>query len=285
MGISFFRRKKQQQKEPENKIENRKYIDHLPVSQIKSNPFQPHEEFDQVMLEELANTMQSYGLLQPIVVRTLAENSYEVISGEHRIRAAKLLDWDKIPAIIDEFDDFQAATLSIIGNFQTEPLNPIEEAKSYQRLLDKYDLTQIKLANYLGKTQSYISAKLSLLRVSPEIQNYVVTQKLTQNHARTLISLNADQQNQLAQTIIEDNLTVEQSRQLVKDFLDHPQQATNLYSKAKKNVQLKTARNLKVPINTIKKTINLVEQTGTKVRYEESEDSGNYKIVIELDKG
>ncbi len=195
------------------------------------------------------------------------------------------LNGKKIPAIVDEFDDFQSATLSIIGNFQTEPLNPIEEAKSYQRLLDKYDLTQIKLANYLGKTQSYISAKLSLLRVSLEIQDYVISQKLTQNHARTLLSLDESQQKQLAQTIMEDNLTVEQSRQLVKDFLDHPQQATNLYSKAKKNVQLKTARNLKVPINTIKKTINLVEQTGTKVRYEEFEDSGNYKIVIELDKG
>lgn len=283
MGISFFRRKKQQPEEPENK--NKKYVDYLPVNEINSNPFQPYEEFDQVMLEELANTMQSYGLLQPIVVRNLSENNYEVIAGEHRIRAAKLLEWEKIPAIVDDFDDFQAATLSIIGNFQTEPLNPIEEANSYQRLLDKYDLTQIKLANYLGKTQSYISAKLSLLRVSPAIQEYVVNQKLTQNHARALLSLNENQQTQLAQTIMEDNLTVEQSRQLVKDFLDHPQQATNLYSKAKKNVQLKTARNLKVPINTIKKTINLVEQTGTKVRYEEFEDSGNYKIVIELDKG
>lgn len=283
MGISFFRKKKQQQKEPEK--QNKKYVEHLHVADINSNSFQPYEEFDQVMLEELANTMQRYGLLQPIVVRQLAENDYEVIAGEHRIRAAKLLEWKKIPAIVDEFDDFQSATLSIIGNFQTEPLNPIEEAKSYQRLLDKYDLTQIKLANYLGKTQSYISAKLSLLRVSLEIQDYVISQKLTQNHARTLLSLDESQQKQLAQTIMEDNLTVEQSRQLVKDFLDHPQQATNLYSKAKKNVQLKTARNLKVPINTIKKTINLVEQTGTKVRYEEFEDSGNYKIVIELDKG
>src|SRR5699024_4291570 len=145
-------------------------IVHLKVDDIIPNEYQPRTQFDDEKIQELAQTLQTHGMIQPIVVRKKNENQYEVIAGERRLRAAKLLGWETISAIMRDLNDTETASIALIENIQREELSVIEEAKAYEQLLDLHSLTQEALAQRLGKSQSTDANRLRLLSLPEEIK-------------------------------------------------------------------------------------------------------------------
>lgn len=154
----------------------------LPLEQICTNPDQPRKFFAEEELNDLKNSIAEYGVLQPVIVKKERSGEYSLIAGERRVRAAKLAGLTKIPAIVKDFDDRDAALISVVENVQRENLSYIEEAYAYKRLIDEFELTQGELADKIGKRQSTISNKLRILTLPPDIQKKLAEAKLTERH-------------------------------------------------------------------------------------------------------
>lgn len=165
----------------------------------------------------MAETLDKDGLLQPIVVREDGEDHYEIIAGERRYRAAKSLNWETIPAIVNNMNDDQAASLALIENLQREDLNPIDEAKAYTNLMKLNDLTQTALAKDMGKSQSYVANKLRLLKLDDDVQKALIEGKITARHGRALLNLSDDDQERVLKEIEEKGLNVKQTEEIAKD--------------------------------------------------------------------
>ena len=176
---------------------------HVPVDHIRANPNQPRKGFDEERLEELADSIKKHGLIQPITVRYIGEKRFELISGERRLRAAKLAGIDEIPAYIREADDEQSMSFALIENIQREELNPLEVAMGYKRLLEEFDYTQAEVANRVGKNRTTVTNMLRLLNLPDFIQAALVSNEITVGHARALITVEkkTDQQKLLTKII------------------------------------------------------------------------------------
>ncbi|MBA2669307.1 MAG: ParB/RepB/Spo0J family partition protein, partial [Gemmatimonadetes bacterium] len=171
----------------------------LPIGRIRPNPYQPRREFKPEELNDLEASLRSSGLLQPISVRPAApgaagQESWELIAGERRLRAATRLGWEEIPAIIHEIDDRTLLTLALVENLQRSDLNPIEEAEGYQRLIAEFELTQQQVADAVGKDRSTIANFLRLLNLPASVRRMVQEGQLTLGHARALLSLDGERQ-------------------------------------------------------------------------------------------
>lgn len=164
-------------------------MNELPVGEIEVNPFQPRQYFDQEALRELADSITVHGIIQPITVRKLARNQYQLISGERRFQAARLAGLKTIPAYIRSADDQQMLEMSLIENIQRENLNPIEIALSYQRLLTECNLKQDELGERVGKNRTTVTNYLRLLKLPPDIQIALRDNKLSMGHARAIINV------------------------------------------------------------------------------------------------
>ncbi|UZQ83009.1 ParB/RepB/Spo0J family partition protein [Thermoanaerobacter sp. RKWS2] len=164
-------------------------ISYLPIDSIRPSPYQPRKTFDIKNLQELSESIKVYGVLQPITVRMVGNNSYELVAGERRLKASKLAGLTEIPAIIVNAQDEDAAVLALIENLQREDLNFIEEAEGYYNLINDHHLTQEQLAKMLGKSQSTIANKLRILKLSKEIKEKLLENDLTERHARALLRL------------------------------------------------------------------------------------------------
>ena len=160
----------------------------LPVTAIRPNPYQPRHEIDQSALEELAASIQVSGLLQPIVVRS-NHGSYQLIAGERRWRAVQRLGWTKIPAVIKDVDDRTLLTLALIENLQRDQLSAVEEATSYQRLIDEFGVSQVEVARLVGRDRSTVANALRLLKLPDEVRGLLHEGKLSEGHARALLSI------------------------------------------------------------------------------------------------
>ena len=160
----------------------------LLVASIRPNPFQPRTHFDEAELKDLAASIEASGLLQPVVVRPKA-GSYELIAGERRWRAVQKLGWEKIPALIREADDRTALTLALIENLQRDDLSPIEEARSYQRLMDEFQVSQAEVARVVGRDRSTVANALRLFKLPEEVRDMVDDGRLSEGHARALLGL------------------------------------------------------------------------------------------------
>ncbi|MEL6558597.1 MAG: ParB/RepB/Spo0J family partition protein [Bacteroidota bacterium] len=192
-------------------------IDEIPVSEVEVNPFQPRTDFNQEALEELSESIKVQGIIQPITVRQLSKNSYQLISGERRLQASKLAGLEKIPAYIRKADDQQMLEMALIENIQREDLNAIEVALSYQRLLSECDLKQEQLGERVGKKRSTVNNYLRLLKLPPDIQVALRDGKLSMGHARALLGIDSiELQLQIAQQIIENDLSVRKVEELVR---------------------------------------------------------------------
>lgn len=188
----------------------------LPVSKIEPNPYQPRKEFEASQLEDLAESIRSEGLIQPIVVREV-DGSYQLIAGERRWRAFQLLKQKKIPARIIQAGDSSAASMALIENLQRENLNPIEESMGYASLIRDFDLTQEQVAERVGKGRATIANSLRLLTLPEEVRGYLSTQMLSTGHAKVLLGLESKQeQSLLARRIIEDGVSVRGAEALVQ---------------------------------------------------------------------
>ena len=181
-------------------------IKKIAISDILSNRFQPRTVFDENKIAELARTIHTHGIIQPIVVREYEQGKFEIIAGERRLRAMKKLGWEMAPAIVKDFNDTETASVALIENLQREELTPIEEAMAYGKLLELHQFTQEALAQRLGKGQSTVANKLRLLKLPQEVQDAILQKQITERHARSLIPLkDPEKQVKLLAEIIEKN--------------------------------------------------------------------------------
>ena len=196
--------------------EHKEEVIYVQSGQIKPNPFQPREDFDQQSIEELAHSIKEKGVIQPLLVRRKGDN-YELIAGERRLRAANSLGLNEIPIIVRDVSDQDSLELALIENIQREGLNPIEEAHAYQHLMDKFQVTQEKMSEVLGKARTTITNTLRLLKLPHEIQQEMKKGRISFAHGRALLEIeDANQQRRLAQDIITKGLSVRELESLIK---------------------------------------------------------------------
>ena len=200
----------------QKKVETNK----VSIKDISRNKFQPRKHFSKESLDELTNSIKERGVIQPIVVRPDKVNNgkYEIIAGERRWLASQNAGLHEVPVVILDVDDIKSLEFAIVENVQRQDLNPIEEAKGYQRLVDDFNYKQDKLSKFIGKSRSYIANSLRLLGLPTEVLTMVESGNLTAGHARTLIGLN--NASEIAKKIIQSKLSVRQSELLVRQFRD-----------------------------------------------------------------
>ncbi len=189
----------------------------LAVGTIRPNRYQPRHAFDTAALEELAASMKSSGLLQPIVVRAVDGEQYELIAGERRWRAAQQLGWEKLPAVIRDVDDRTLLTLALVENLQRDALSPIDEARGYERLIGEFELSQARVADLVGRDRSTVANALRLLHLPPIVQDMLHAGQLSTGHARALLGLaDADRITTLARRTVEQQWSVREVEDLVR---------------------------------------------------------------------
>jgi ParB family chromosome partitioning protein len=191
----------------------------IPLSHIEVNPFQPRTHFDQQALQELADSIKVHGIIQPITVRRLAQDQYQLISGERRFQASKLAGLKSVPAYIRSADDQQMLEMALIENIQRENLNAIEVALSYQRLITECNLNQEALGDRVGKNRATVTNYLRLLKLPPDIQIAVRDNRISMGHARAIINVeNPDQQLYIFKKTLEEDLSVRKVEELVREL-------------------------------------------------------------------
>lgn len=249
-------------------ISQNEQIQKIDLSKIKANPYQPRKTFDDDRLSDLAMSIQTHGVLQPIVLRQTVQGYYIVV-GERRFRASQLAGLTEIPAIIKELSDSDMMELAIIENLQREDLNAIEEAESYQRLMNDLGLTQQKVAERLGKSRPYIANMLRLLNLPKDISNQVKEGALSSAHGRTLLGIkDVTMMKKISQQAIRENWSVRYLEQVVSELQDGGQS-----KKSKATTQIK-------PIFIQKQERRLKEKFGSKVDISTSKNIG--KITFEF---
>ncbi len=188
----------------------------ISITDIQKNPYQPRKEFDREKLDELAQSIKENGLIQPIIVRQSPVIGYEILAGERRYRASLLAGLRSIPAVVKQLSDQEMMVQSIIENLQRENLNPIEEARAYESLVEK-GFTHAEIADKMGKSRPYISNSIRLLSLPEQILSEVENGKLSQAHARSLVGLNKEQQDYFFQRIIEEDISVRKLEALLTE--------------------------------------------------------------------
>lgn len=264
-----------------DEIPKNKQVKDLELTKIVPNEFQPRRQFSESSIKELADTLNKEGLLQPIIVRE-KNDGYEIIAGERRFRAAQSLGWEKIPAIIKNMDDDQAASLALIENLQREDLNPIDEANAYANLMKLNNLTQTDLAKNMGKSQSYVANKLRLLKLTPKVQSYLASGELSARHGRALVGLSEKDQSRVVDEVLANNLNVKETEDIAKDVAGYFAKKDRPKTQKRKRVATRMPKDLRVQINTIKQAVKLARDSGIKVKVKENKDPNDYKITIEL---
>lgn len=224
----------------------------LPLSELRSNPYQPRKNFDETALQELANSIKEHGVFQPIIAKKSIKG-YEIIAGERRVKASILAGKETIPAILRDFSDQDMMEIALLENLQRENLNALEEAIAYKKLIDELSLTQDKLAERLGKSRSHITNMLGLLSLPEEVKDMIMANKLSMSHARVLSKIEDNEKvKQLAEKIVVDGLSVREVENLSHD---------NIYEKKNTQIRHETNRNEYKVIEE-----ELSDKFGTKVK-------------------
>ena len=235
----------------------------LPITQLIPGKYQPRREMSDAGLEELSLSIQSQGIIQPIVVRLVGEDQYEIIAGERRWRAAKLAQLDIIPCLVKNVPDESAVAIALIENIQREDLNAMEEAIALERLLMEFDLTHEEVAIAVGKSRTAVSNLLRLNKLNNEVKNLLENGDIEMGHARALLALEGDVQTSAAQTVATKELTVRETESLIKK-IQNPVAEKEKVEKA---------------IETIELEQGLAEKIGAKVAISHN-SKGKGKLVI-----
>jgi len=250
------------------------------VDDIVPSPYQPRSVFDEERIEELCRTIRTHGVIQPIIVRE-KNGKYELIAGERRWRAVRKLGFEHVPAIVRNLNDSQAASMSLIENLQREELTAIEEAMAYQQLIQLHGLTQESLAQRLGKSQSTIANKIRLLQLGEPVRRALLERKVTERHARALLALpNEELQNKVLQEILDKDLTVKQTEARVSFHL----QVLEAGRQRKDRRRVSFAKDVRLAINTIRQSLDMVSGAGLRVKSEEHDRGDHYEIIIRIPK-
>ncbi len=209
---------------PETSAEPTGPVRELPIDVIQRGKYQPRRDMDAEALDELAESIRQQGVIQPIVVRPVADGRYEIIAGERRWRATQIAGLERIPVVIRDVPDESAVAMSLIENIQREDLNPVEEAIALKRLQDEFGLTQQGVAEALGKSRTAVTNLLRLLNLPDDIKTLLEHGDLEMGHARALLALDGSRQSEVAALVVGKGLSVRQTEALVKRTLEHPQE-------------------------------------------------------------
>lgn len=265
-------------------------VKNIDMSLISNNPYQPRKVFEEEKIQELAQSIKTYGLLQPVILNTHKEG-YQIIAGERRFLACKSLGWREIPAIIREYRGSSIAAVALIENLQRENLNFIEEAQGYKRLIEEFNLTQEVLAQRLGKSQSTIANKMRLLKLPDKIKKLIEESNLTERHARALLRLGSqEKQIEAVEKITKMNLNVKQTEELVEELVEEllgeeQNEEQNVKDTVKNIVKQKrkvVVRDLRIFLNTIRHAINIIRKAGLNPLVEENDIGDYWEIRIKL---
>ena len=249
----------------------------VPIDSVIPNPFQPRKTFADDSLQELANSVKLYGVLQPLLVAQLDGGQYLLIAGERRLRAAKLAGLAHIPVLAGCFNSQEVAEVALIENLQREDLHFLEEAEGYELLLQEFSITQEQMAERVGKKQSTISNKLRLLKLSPAVRQIIREQTLTERHARALLALDGEaSQKSVLQAIVENGLNVRQTEALIES-LSEPAEAAPVGRK-----RIKVIRDVRIFLNTIKKVVGDLKGTGVKVKVKQDVDGNDIVLTMRI---
>lgn len=243
----------------------------IPLEELRPNPYQPRKTFDENALKELAVSIEQSGVFQPIIVRKSDVKGYEIIAGERRFRASKIAGKETIPAIVREFDEAAMMQIAVLENLQREDLNALEEAEAYDMLMTNLSLTQVELAEKLGKSRPYIANYVRLLSLPPQVKEMLQEDKISMGVARTLLGIKDEKQIlPVAKRVVEEHLTVRQLEKLVADLNENGNQ-----KKEKKEAPRKQAK----PYYITESEDRLMDKFGTSVNIQDK--SGKGKIEIE----
>lgn len=210
---------------------------HLPVDIIQRGKYQPRRDMHPEALEELAESIKVQGVMQPIVVRSIAEGRYEIIAGERRWRATQLAGLDKIPAVIRDVPDEAAIAMALIENIQRENLNPMEEALALKRLQDEFELTHAEVAQAVGKSRTTVTNLLRLIALNDDVKTLLEHGDIEMGHARALLTLGADAQRDIARQIVAKGLSVRQTETLVRSYQEQKTKTKSDTPKASADVR------------------------------------------------
>ena len=262
---------------------NVKEVVQVPIEKIVPNRYQPRTVFDDSKIEELARTIHTHGVIQPIVIRKMEDDKYEIIAGERRFRAMSKLQWKEVPAIVRNLSDKETASIALIENLQREELTAIEEAVAYQKLLKLHDLTQEALAQRLGKGQSTVANKLRLLKLPEVIQQAIMNKQLSERHARALMQLKEEElQIQLMNEAIEQQLNVKQLEDKVS-IINNPIEKDEKKSISKPKRKA-VSKDVRIALNTIKHSLFMVTKSGIDIKTEEEDTEEFYQITVKIPK-
>ena len=206
-------------------------FEEVPVSAIRSNTHQPRRSFSETSIKELASSIREVGILQPLVIRS-TETGFELIAGERRLRAAKEAGLDRVPVLIRQAGEGEAMEMALVENLQREDLNPLETAAAYQALLDSFGLTKDQLASRLGKSRAAVSNTLRLTRLPESIRKMVLSERLSEGHARALLGLETEERMlHVAEKVQAEKLSVRKTEEIVRDELPRSQENTEFEEK------------------------------------------------------
>ena len=248
----------------------------IPITNIRPSRYQPRLRFDEDALNELAQSIQENGLIQPITVRK-EEDFYEIIAGERRYRACVLAGYEEVPCYVMTPTEEQAAQMALVENIQREDLSSIEEAKSYVQIMRQASMTQEEVAKRVGKSQSTIANKIRLLNLPEEIQEAVVTGVITERHARALLPLEPDLQKKVYQKILDEKLNVEKTDTYIKRVLNKPVRKRKPKTKG-------FTRNTQIAINSVNQCVQMIQQMGIKVEVETEESDDYVDMIVKIPK-
>lgn len=203
----------------ENSDQGDQLMFQIPIEKIEANPDQPRNQFDEDAIRELGQSIRTHGIIQPITIRRLAKGQYQIISGERRYRAARLIGLETIPAYVRWANDIELLEMALVENIQREDLNPLEISISYQRLVEECDITHEELSQRIGKNRSTITNYIRLLKLPPEVQKGLKDQKLSMGHARALLGLDRiDEVLYVYAQILDKGLSVRATEKLIRDL-------------------------------------------------------------------
>ena len=256
---------------------------------IRPNPYQPRKQFSKESLEELRESIQQYGVIQPINVRKISGNKYELVAGERRLRAAVMAGLKQIPAIVIDIDDNDSAVLALIENLQREDLNYLEEAEGYSNLINEHGLTQEELARKIGKSQSTVANKIRLLRLPPLVKKILADNNLTERHARALLKLPDEQlQLKVLKIVCEKGLNVKKTEELIERVIDkylgQGRDKNGEKDKPSDKKLTKTIKDIRIFVNTIRQAIDLMRKSGVNAKAAQF-DRGEYiEFIVRVPK-
>lgn len=253
-------------------------VNYVSVDLILPNVYQPRKYFNEESLEELAQSINTYGIIQPLSVRKLGENNYELVAGERRLRAAKKAGLKEVPVIIIEINDRESAAIALLENLQRENLSFLEEADAYYNLIKDHSYTQEKLAELIGKKQSTIANKIRLLRLDPEIRSVLLDNNLTERHGRALLKLpTIELQKKVLKIVIKKLLNVKKTEELIEKELSKITKGKNDIGKKR----IKGIFSPKVYINTVRQVF---DKFGLNADYKSKDLDDKIEITITIPK-